>query len=415
MSTLAETIEGRIELGLSVDRGGTVAAVAIRSSRQVRAAGLLQGRTVQQAVDALPLLFSICGTAQRHAALTACETALGIDLPAAQGVARDLLLLGETAREHAWRILLDWPPLIGLPPDPPALRALRGGLSGLGGALYPARDMNLVGGGGLQPDRAAVAQAVDRLADQIRRAVLGEPAADGSDPPVWTEPAAFEHWCAAGGSPAAQVLRFVLDEGLAGFGGNGIGDLPVLDAAEIEAVLGSPTGDRFAEAPRWRDRPCLTGPLARRDGQPLIAALRARHGNGLLPLLAARLIELLEVPARMRALLPRLGEDPGRTSSPDSPLPEREGTGLAMIEMARGRLIHRVMLGRGRMTRYQIVAPTEWNFHPAGALAEGLAGAPVASADRLRQTARFLAMALDPCVACDIAIGDGGGRSGNDA
>ena len=47
---------------------------------------------------------------------------------------------------------------------------------------------------------------------------------------------------------------------------------------------------------------------------------------------------------------------------------------------------------------YRVLAPTEWNFHPHGALAEAL------RSRRLDATqARLAAAALDPCIHFDIA------------
>ncbi len=400
MTSLAETIEGRVDLRLTVNRGA-VAAVSIRSTRQIRAAGLLLGRPPQQAIDALPLLFAICGTAQRHAALGACEQALGLVAPPAQGMARRLLLLAETVREHAWRVLLDWPPLIGLPPDPQSLRVVRGEVSRLGGALYPTHDASWLGGGALHPDHTAIGQAIDHLSRQIGQAVLGEasePAHQG-DPVVWADAAAFERWCLAGATPAARLLGDVLEQGWAGFGRNAVKDLPPFDEIALDRVLDRDTHDAYAAAPTWEGEPALTGPATRPGESGPIPALRDRYGNGLLPLLAARLVELVAAPARMRALLAELGDDPGRPAVPDG-----SGSGLAAVEMARGRLVHRVVLEAGRISRYQIVAPTEWNFHPAGAAALGLVGAPADPPDHLARQVRLWTTALDPCVTCMISI-----------
>ena len=53
-----------------------------------------------------------------------------------------------------------------------------------------------------------------------------------------------------------------------------------------------------------------------------------------------------------------------------------------------------------QVTRYRIVAPTEWNFHPDGALARGLRERPVDGPETARREAHVLVQALDPCVAC---------------
>ena len=58
-----------------------------------------------------------------------------------------------------------------------------------------------------------------------------------------------------------------------------------------------------------------------------------------------------------------------------------------------------------RVVDYQIVAPTEWNFHPDGALPRGLAGLEVDDEPRLLRAARLAVHALDPCVASRIEVG----------
>ncbi|HCX34082.1 MAG TPA: hypothetical protein DHV08_11360, partial [Rhodocyclaceae bacterium] len=81
-----------------------------------------------------------------------------------------------------------------------------------------------------------------------------------------------------------------------------------------------------------------------------------------------------------------------------------EGCGMAAVETARGVLMHRVDLEDGRVSRYRIVAPTEWNFHPQGAFVRGLAGTPASDTGEAHRAAALLAHALDPCVACEIRV-----------
>ena len=82
----------------------------------------------------------------------------------------------------------------------------------------------------------------------------------------------------------------------------------------------------------------------------------------------------------------------------------RPGIGLARVETARGPLLHLAEVRDGKVVRYVIVAPTEWNFHPAGALVCDAAGLAAASADAAREAASLLALSLDPCVAVEITL-----------
>jgi len=82
------------------------------------------------------------------------------------------------------------------------------------------------------------------------------------------------------------------------------------------------------------------------------------------------------------------------------------GDGISWVENARGLLLHRVRLDELRVTHYGIVAPTEWNFHPEGALVSDLTGAPAADRANVEQRAIRLVHSLDPCVACRVEFDD---------
>lgn len=353
-------IEGGIRLDL-VLADGHVAEARIASTRPVGASAALEGRPVTEALRLLPNIFSICGTAQLHAGLAAAEAALGIRLPEPQQVARRLLLLAETAEQHAWRLFMDWPVLAGGEPQVAGLAAARKPLSRLPGILYPDGSWNRLGGGRLQPDRHAAAEAVGEF---FRALTLAEDR--------FTLPALVE------------------SQGLAGFGATHLEPLPELD---LEAVLAADRESRFVAAPDWQGRGFHTGPLARR--WEAMAGVRERFGAGLMAHLMARLDELDALVPEMAMLVGSLEHDGGVEA------PRGDGIGLGVVEAARGRLFHRIEVEDGQVARYQILAPTEWNFHPRGPLVEGLRGAPARDIER---HARLLVAALDPCVACEVAV-----------
>ena len=79
--------------------------------------------------------------------------------------------------------------------------------------------------------------------------------------------------------------------------------------------------------------------------------------------------------------------------------------GLATVETARGLLLHRACVRDECVVDYQIVAPTEWNFHPGGALVRGLEGIDSDDERGLLRSARLAVHALDPCVGFRIEVG----------
>jgi Ni,Fe-hydrogenase I large subunit len=109
--------------------------------------------------------------------------------------------------------------------------------------------------------------------------------------------------------------------------------------------------------------------------------------------LQARWIELLE--------LISAPTEPPATLLSSGALPLGDGQAIAWCEMARGLLLHWVQLDdHHRVQDYRVLAPTEWNFHPDGALAQALTQLDPTDA----AAAWCLASAYDPCVDCSVNI-----------
>ena len=350
--------EGELQLTLAV-RDGRVAGCHIVSTRPDVARLLLQGRPCADVQAALPRLFAICGASQAAAGALAMAAAQGrpVDTGAMAAAVAD-----ETLRETAHRVLLDWPRVLGEGPAPAAIDAVRA-----------ARG---------SPDAAA--------RERIAMAVFGMPteawlALDSTD--------AFAQWLA--GAPTAAA-RFV--ERAARATMPSVHELPLLAGTMlvggIEAFAQAAEHDAgFIHAPLWLGLPAETGPLARRPQDPLLCALAASG--------TPRLV--LRLAARLRELAWHLG-NPAGNSLASGALRLGEDTGLAWVENARGLLVHMATVRDDRTMLYRIVAPTDWNFHPQGALARALHGAAVPGAAQLEARARLLVDALDPCVACSVEI-----------
>ena len=411
-------LSGRLRIHLHRRPEGL--AVTIDSSRLVGASRVFIGKGPAETVATLPSLFSVCATAQAAACVSACEAALGQTPSATLMGARRLLVDVETAREHLWRLLLDWPGLLGEGPRGPAMARVMGACGQLRSALAAGGDPLVLGTPGLQPDLAAATVALTALADVATAQVLGQA------PPDWlaATPTATElgHWAAATDTAAARLLRLVASQGWSAVGRSPVPALPPLSSAALEARLGGPEADDFIAAPLWAGAPAESSPFTRQSGQALVADLTREQGNGLLTRLAAQLVELAVIlaglPVRLAALAAG-GDSPGergvkggssdrrRRRLPEASLPD--GVGLAQVQAARGLLVHRVAIQAGRVADYRILAPTEWNFHPQGAAALGLATLPDADDETLHRIGGLFVTALDPCVAYDLRIAPGPG------
>ncbi len=364
-------VEGRLDIRFHPNP--TAAAdserVQIRSSRPLQASRLLDGKTPEQALELIRLLFTLCGEAQSQAAEEALAQASGRPLTPRQRQRRDLLTMMETAREHLLRLFLDGPRLFDLDHDNRSLQAILPLLE----QLRQSRSDDDI--------RDIVAELERQLAERV---FAGPPAA-------WLETTdidRLEHWMRQSDSLPARCLHRLCDRGWSSQGHQSLTAMPPLDPQLLMQRLQNP---EFVGRPDWLGRHYETSCLTRQRYHPLILELLREFGTGLLTRHAARLIELASLPGRMRERLQqRTAREPAR------PLPE--GQGLAQVEAARGRLIHAVELRRGRIERYRILAPTEWNFHPRGPVARSLSRIRAHSPGDWRRLAELIIQAIDPCV-----------------
>ncbi len=372
-------LAGELTIDLTT-RDGVVGAVEVVSSRPQLADRLLAGKPADAAVAMVPQLFSICGRAQGIAAELALQAARAAPADdAATLLARTHRIESEIAQEYLWRALLDWPQAVGMPTDAVALADLRRAFSAdPSGAQAATRD---------------VLRAV------VEQGVLGGSAQ------TWFEHEhvpAFEIWIAQARTAAARLIGAVQREGARHGAPAQPADVPLLpaftDATVLASVAAALAADaNYAREPLFDARPAETGAVCRVQGHPLVAALNAAFGRSTLTRLAARLTELARIAAGIAPPAPLCG----RLAPADAP---RRGVGW--VETARGVLVHLIDLDATgeHVAAYRILAPTEWNFHPRGALAAGLRGAHVTGAAELRQRAGWLVQALDPCVAYSLRI-----------
>lgn len=380
-------LEGRLTIGLQKN-----GEVGIHSSRPLGIVGLFVGKTPSQLLDLLPLIFPLCGTAQSYCGLQACRQALRepADPPTA-AVQRRLVDL-ETVKEHALRMLLDWPEFMGEPPDAAAARTLAAALPRWRAAWFgPGPAFTLDSRATAAPDAARATLAM--LEEILSRQLFGATAEE------WLAGVAgaadLRRWAETGATIAARLIRDVLERDWPAAAEDDLPHLPQLGDADLARRLESPDAGAFCASPDWGGHPRETTALSRQRDTPLVTDLERHFGKGLLTRLAARLVELATLTLRLRASL---------TQPPPAPEPPCPPPALAIgqVEAARGRLIHALALHQGRIARYHIVAPTEWNFHPRGPAARALAALPP-GAERRRQ-AELLINAIDPCVAYELRI-----------
>ncbi len=338
----AATDAGSVHVELRHEQG-RIAGVQVASRRPALAA-LLVGRSAAAVAEILPLIYAVCAHAQGAAANAAIAAARGI-VPATRA---DSAVRAEAAGEQALAVL-----------------------TGEAGAF------------------AAEARRAAREPEALR--ALFDGGLIGMRLERWlslSSPDALLHWAETTEAPLARECRrrFSSIEPAP----HTVPPLPAFGAAASLAQWPLLSAE-FARKPQLRNRPAETGPMSRLSGLALIWGLNSRP---LLQRWIARLLELARHASGDTQLLC------GRISA----VSVAPGRGRAAVETARGTLLHEVALEDDRVTDYLVVAPTEWNFHPDGALRQWLLGMPSASQEQTRMLAMRAVEALDPCVECRYAF-----------
>ena len=380
----AANIEGRLGIHIGPARG----QVEIDSTRPLLASRLFEGKTIDEVLKTVPLLFNVCGRAQSVAAIRAIESAQQTPAAAPVEQGRGLLIKLETLREHLWRVLLEWPEFHGQRRETVSLAGWMADIQAINVLIDPGG--RLCREPGLSEAPAASDELRRRLAtlcDSLGQGLFGCPPQRFAT----FDAEALGDWVDNSDTPASCMLQFVHDQGWEALGPTSTEVLPALPAEALRARIDAGDADAFIARPTWDGRPRETGPAARHSRHRLITGLEDRYGRGLLVRLAARLLDMAETIAGLQ------GPFEG-----DRPMPEVPG--LCQLEAARGWLCHRVLLEGDRIERYRILAPTEWNFGPEGPAARALADIAGRPVDIARTHAQLLIPAIDPCVGYDLEV-----------
>lgn len=163
----------------------------------------------------------------------------------------------------------------------------------------------------------------------------------------------------------------------------------------------------WCKAPRLKGEVVEVGALARQivDGQPLLRELVAETGGNVRNRIIARLLETARITIAMARWVDAL-----RPAEPfyAPPPPTTGGDGVGLTEAARGSLGHWLRVENGRISHYQIISPTTWNFSPRdangtpGALEQALAGTPCDGDGDPPVAVQHIVRSFDPCMVCTV-------------
>jgi Ni,Fe-hydrogenase I large subunit len=461
-------VEGDLEVSLDVE-AGQVAAARVNSPLFRGFEQVLVGRVAEDALAIVPRICGICSVAQSAAAAAALADLAGLTPPPNGVLARQLIQATENLADHLTHFYLFFMPdfarsaYAGRPWHCELAARFAATKGAAGGPMLQARArfFNLTGflagrwphtlalqpGGSTKALTAAERIRVLALLREFRAFVEGTLLGDRLESfaalDSWEQ---LQAWAAGRAGDFPLFLRAAGDLGLerlgratdvflsygayglfpAGLWQPELGVAP-LDAARItedtrhawladgqplppaagETVVSADKAGAYTwcKAPRYGGRVVESGALARQivAGQPLAGDLVARHGGSVTARVVARMSELARVLPEMenwaRAIVP------GDPFCLPAPLPE-SGHGIGLVEAARGSLGHWVSIKRGRIERYQIIAPTTWNFSPRdrddtpGPLEQALVGLP--AGDGAPPTVQHVVRSFDPCMVCTV-------------
>lgn len=407
--------DGQIDIRLQCQgtlRDSRVCAVTVESSRQTQTAALLSGRTVPEALQLIGMVFGICGNAQSVAAVRTLEAAMGVKPDPDTDQVRQAVTDIETLREHLWRILLGWPAHTESTPDHATLaqvlsskQQVEQALGGLEHWLSPGATPRAL-------DQTGIIACLEELQTLIETRVLGVSCEE------WLMLASLEDLIVLieqhpeDATPAVRLLRRIIAREWTHSCFSPMQVLPSIHFGNASELIKHMQDPDYIARPQWHQRPCESTSYSR-SRVPLTQALRRQSGSALLVRATALLSEVALLTLRLTRFF---------ASRPlwDAAYPQVEtafvaspGQALGQVCAARGQLFHWASVstagsadGKPHISEYRILAPTEWNFHPAGVIPQALAGL-AGHADDIRQQAALLIELVDPCVGYQLTLMNG--------
>lgn len=371
--------------------------VTIRSSRTAKAASVLQGKKPDKAASLLPLLFSLCGTAQHQAGLCAMEEALGMVASPAVKDARKLMLCAESISEHITRILIDWPQLADTAPKAEIVRLLRKDLAQVGSLVFAEGQKDKIGGGTLDLQAQELRTLFEKVIEACETHIFEKPLEAFM---VMVEQGDFQNWLKSAKTTPAKCLDYWSALETLSLPWPKANLLPSLNKNTFSEQFKEQNLDHFLKAPTLDNKCCETGPLHRQINHLLIQSMSVHKTSGTMIRLCAKLLDLGFYLQRALQILDHFSQDQALYRT------KRTDQGLCCVDAVRGQLWHHVLISPedSRVLRYRILAPTEWNFHPDGILKDSLSMLSPEEPEKLEKQARLAVLALDPCVGCDIIL-----------
>ncbi|OGH03220.1 MAG: hypothetical protein A2600_08315 [Candidatus Lambdaproteobacteria bacterium RIFOXYD1_FULL_56_27] len=367
---------------------GQVTRAVLHSKRPLEIQNLLVGRGPEEVLELLARLYPIGGKAQVFAALLALEEAYGLHPNPYHHKARALLVHFENLAQTWVRVEQDWAKLLGNPAPvlPPVglleerlTRALYGDHPPFFfGDFTPKADVRVIGEVALEARTGLEERLLGTSLDLFLKWTQGQ----------WAQ------WLENDSALGARVLRYYRQ--LPALKNPLVPILPWASEQEWHKVLSSADAVGMLYHPVLAGKPQETGAFARTEKSPLLQAYLKTNPNLAVSRVLARLVDLGQ---SLKFLSQGLEIAVASTG-----VSKKSGLGLAQVESARGRLVHRLRVEADKILQYQIISPQQWNLCPKGVFLQALVGVKGSDKPGLARLARAWSKALDPFLEMPVKI-----------
>ncbi|MGQ9498467.1 MAG: nickel-dependent hydrogenase large subunit [Desulfotomaculales bacterium] len=409
---------------------------------------MLQGRDLRDTPYLTERICGICSTAHATAAAFAVEDLAGVKPPKNGNILRNILFAADTVQNHVKHFYLFVVPDYAAGPDRPPFapryrndyrlppevnermirhyfeavdisRVAHEILSVLGGKA-PFTHGILPGGGTVPPNGAVImdlSARVQKIKEFVQNRMIPDAHTIAEGYPEYFElenrplrllnfgflPVDPErkHYHFPGkvveetGTRELSVASIIEDLRHAYFAEGGEPGQP--GTRQTEAQPDKPGAYSWCRAPRYNGKAFEGGSLAR-----LWITGHYRRGISAMDRIIARVLETDILCGLIEKWLDEL--EPGEPIFTPFEVPQ-EGEGFGLTGAMRGPLLHYMRIKGGRISRYDIITPSAWNFSPRdkkgepGSVEEALIGTPVKDPEQPIEVGRIV-RSFDPCYAC---------------
>jgi coenzyme F420-reducing hydrogenase alpha subunit len=385
-------IEGEIKISV-VARSGQVESVSITSTRPLHITKLFAGKSIDSVADIMNALYHLCNTAHRFAFLRLLDESTVITLSQNEIQAYNLLLDLETIREHCFSIASKWSQDTDNLVDTNIINLLAT-LKEINSTLFANTDALSLADKELQSFNS-IEKLIIKLEQQLQNLLIGS---KNNSESIFTDMDSFNNWLQVGESKSVTFLNYLQQHKLNEMGDVKVFHLPDLDPEELSGLLDN---EVYIRQPSYQDTTCETTPYSRQSKHQFIKQLVNVHGNGVLTRAVSQLLEVFELLNKVKCDYKNIKAE---TISYKVQFPTLEKSALVQLEAARGRLVHQLSIENEKIKSYQILAPTEWNFHPKGVLNHMIKSLNFTDKEDLINKVRLLINAIDPCVGYSIKV-----------